>query len=208
MVALIRTRFPHVDDLELRRRYEVAAEAHWLAVATEEIAISEYRRRCIVEALEPWGGPDDELVDAYTAERNLVVERARPMPGAVETLRLLRSRGIRVGLLTNGPDEWQRRKLSVAGLDAELDAIATSGGLGAAKPEAAAYRGALDLLGTGASETAMVGDSLPNDVVGALEAGLAAAVWLPRAGESGAGLPAGALVARSLDDVPGLLGLG
>jgi FMN phosphatase YigB (HAD superfamily) len=51
----------------------------------------------------------------------------------------------------------------------------------------------------------MVGDSLENDVLGALDAGLAAVVWLP--GQRDGELPAGAHLAREIAEVPHLLGL-
>jgi putative hydrolase of the HAD superfamily len=110
-----------------------------------------------------------------------------------------------VGVLTNGPSEFQRRKLETSGLGPELDAIAISGELGVAKPDREAFERALALLGTSAEETAMVGDSLENDVAGALEAGFAATVWMP--GRRQGDLPAGAHLARELVEVPRLLGV-
>ena len=72
--------------------------------------------------------------------------------------------------------------------------------LGVAKPEPEAFEQALALLGTRAEETAMVGDSLENDVAGGLGAGLAAVVWMP--GRREGDLPAGAHLARELAEVP------
>ena len=51
----------------------------------------------------------------------------------------------------------------------------------------------------------MVGDSLANDVLGALGAGLAAVVWMP--GPRSGDLPPGAHLARELCEVPALLGI-
>jgi putative hydrolase of the HAD superfamily len=108
-------------------------------------------------------------------------------------------------VLTNGPSGFQRRKLEASGLGPELDAIAISGELGVAKPDPEAFERALELLGTKAEETAMVGDSLENDVLGALGAGLAEVVWMP--GRRQGDLPDGAHLARELVEVPRLLGL-
>ena len=51
----------------------------------------------------------------------------------------------------------------------------------------------------------MVGDSLENDVAGAIAAGLGAVVWMP--GRRSGDLPPGAHLARELTEVPRLLGL-
>jgi putative hydrolase of the HAD superfamily len=147
----------------------------------------------------------DELLDRYVAAKERIADEVQPFPEAVATLRALRGLGIRVGVLTNGPSGFQRRKLDVSGLGPELDAIAISGELGVAKPERAAFDKALALLDTRAEETAMVGDSLENDVLGAMNAGLAAAVWMP--GKRTGDLPPGAHLARELTEVPLLLGL-
>jgi putative hydrolase of the HAD superfamily len=127
-----------------------------------------------------------------------------PAAGAIETVRMLREHGIRVGVLTNGPSAFQRRKLETSGIGAEVDAVAVSGELGVAKPDERAFELALALLGTGAGETAMVGDSLENDVLGGMHAGLAPVVWMPGARDGTA--PHGALTAHALADVPALLG--
>ena len=165
-------------------------EGHYCELAAGRVDFLTFRRRRLADALSPWGEVSDEV---------------RPFPQAVAIVRALRRLGIRIGVLTNGPSGFQRRKLDVSGLGSELDAIAISGELGVAKPDPEAFAKALELLGTRAEETAMVGDSLENDVLGGLGAGLAGVVWMPgaRPGE----LPAGAHLARELVEVPRLLGL-
>ena len=59
-----------------------------------------------------------------------------------------------------------------------------SGDLGVAKPDAAAFHHALDLLGARPEDATMIGDSLERDVEGALAAGLRA-VWINRHGKPG-----------------------
>ncbi|MGZ8688189.1 MAG: HAD family hydrolase, partial [Gaiellaceae bacterium] len=103
------------------------------------------------------------------------------------------------------PSTFQRRKLETSGIGVEVDAVAVSGELGVAKPDERAFELALALLGTDAGETAMVGDSLENDVLGGMRAGLAPVVWMPGARDGTA--PRGALTAHALADVPGLLGV-
>jgi putative hydrolase of the HAD superfamily len=196
---------PGVDRAELRRRYLEVLEGHYGELAAGRIDFVTFRRRRLADALSPWGEVSEELLEQYVEAKSRIADEVRPFPQAVATVRALRGAGVRVGVLTNGPSGFQRRKLEVSGLGRELDAIAISEELGAAKPERQAFERALDLLGTRAEETAMVGDSLANDVAGGLAAGLAAVVWMPgrREGE----LPAGAHLARELAQVPALLGI-
>ena len=196
---------PGVERAELRRRYLDVLERHYAELAAGRIDFLTFRRRRLEDALSPWGEVSDELLERYVAAKSRIADELQPFPQAVATVRALRGAGIRVGVLTNGPSDFQRRKLEVSGLGPELDAIAISEELGAAKPEREAFERALALLGTRAEETAMVGDSLANDVAGGLAAGLAAVVWMP--GRRDGELPAGAHLARELAEVPALLGL-
>ena len=196
---------PGVERAELRRRYLDVLERHYAELAAGRIDFLTFRRRRLEDALSPWGEVSDELLERYVAAKSRIADELQPFPQAVATVRALRGAGIRVGVLTNGPSDFQRRKLEVSGLGPELDAIAISEELGAAKPEREAFERALALLETRAEETAMVGDSLANDVAGGLAAGLAAVVWMP--GRRDGELPAGAHLARELAEVPALLGL-
>jgi putative hydrolase of the HAD superfamily len=195
---------PHADADEVTRRYLAAETRVFREAADGKIDLVTYRQRCIVEALAPWTEPGDELLAAYLAERERISERIALFPDAVPTLRRLREQGVRIGVLTNGPTELQRPKLERLGINHEVDAVAISGEIGVAKPAPEAFRIVLDRLEADASRAAMVGDSLENDVHGALDAGLDTAVWIAgRADEA----PAGVLVAASLTAVPSLLAL-
>ena len=186
-------------------RYLDVLEEHYAPLAAGRIDFLTFRRNRLAAALEPWGDVSDELFERYVKEKERIADEMRPFPDAIATVRALRAQGIKVGVLTNGPSDFQRRKLEVSGLGAELDAIAISGELGVAKPEREAFELALALLGTTADETAMVGDSLENDVAGAIAAGFAAVVWMP--GKRSGDLPPGAHLAQEIAEVPRLLGL-
>lgn len=205
VVEAIAEHVPDVDATELRRRYLAVLEQHYAPLAAGRIDFITFRRNRLADALGPWGEVSDELFERYVREKERIADEMRPFPDSIATVRALQARGVKVGVLTNGPSAFQRRKLEVSGLGSELDAVAISGELGVAKPAREAFDRALALLGTKAHETAMVGDSLENDVLGAIEAGFAAVVWMPgrRRGEA----PPGAHVARALAEVPMLLGL-
>lgn len=198
-------RVPDLDLDAFEARYVELGEHHYEVMLREGHGYDEFRRRRLGEALKPWHELDDELFVEYLELHNEAIDGLTAFPDALGTIRSLRAQGIRVGVLTNGPSELQRRKLRASGLLDEFDAVAISGELGAHKPDRRAFELALELLGTRAEETAMVGDDLVNDVGGALAAGFGAVVWVERRpGE----LPDGAYLARQVAEVPQILGLG
>jgi 2-haloalkanoic acid dehalogenase type II len=204
VAARFAERYPGFDPDEfLSRSYEFA-DRHYELLLNGEIDYDTYRRDYVSHGLEPWGELDDELFAAYSEARTRSVDLIELFEDAVETIRALRVRGLKIGILTNGPSDLQRRKLRRIGIEQEVDAVAVSEEIGASKPDPQAYERAVAMLGLQPAEVAMVGDHVVNDVAGALAAGLAAAVWVERRpGE----LPEGAHLARELAEVPKLLGL-
>jgi putative hydrolase of the HAD superfamily len=106
----------------------------------------------------------------------------RIVPGAVALLEIVRQHA-RTAVVTNNTVLEQDEKLATFGLWPHVDALITSEECGAAKPDPAIFRSALDRLGVEAHEAVMVGDSWANDIVGAANIGMRA-VWLNRHGES------------------------
>ncbi len=82
----------------------------------------------------------------------------------------LRASGLHVGILSNGTT----RRVADLGLLLEVPSIALAG-----KPFGIAFRRALRMLGTTAATTAMVGDQLFTDVLGARWAGLTSILVSP-----------------------------
>jgi len=102
--------------------------------------------------------------------------QAKPYPGAVECLAACKAAGLKVALITNGRDEFQRSKVAGMGVTHYFDAIVTSGGFGAKKPHPSIFEACLQSLGVAASETAVVGDDLECDIEPAIALGMTA-VW-------------------------------
>ena len=73
------------------------------------------------------------------------------------------------GVLTNGVDAWQRRKLAHHALDERVDEILVSETVGAHKPDRAVFAAAADAVA--ADDHWMVGDSREADMEGARAAG-------------------------------------
>lgn len=93
----------------------------------------------------------------------------------IATLEALRRAGKKLGVITNGPIDWQSRKLRTLQLEKYFDDVVISDAVGVAKPDARIFRLALDRLGIDASESMYVGDHPQIDVAGAKAAGLAVA---------------------------------
>jgi putative hydrolase of the HAD superfamily len=100
-----------------------------------------------------------------------------PNDDTARVLSELRRRGFKLGVITNGGGNRQRRKLARLGLDRSFDAILVSGEEGVHKPDAEIFRRALARLGVAAHEAIFIGDHPVADVAGAHDAGLLA-VWM------------------------------
>jgi len=135
-----------------------------------------YRRGAWRGALEAVGH-DPAGADALS-ERYIESQRSgHPvLPGAIELVRRLAGE-VPLALVTNGPPDIQRLKIDQTGIGPYLSAIVTSGETGVGKPDPAAFRLAVDLVGVAADHAVMVGDSWERDVGGALATGMRA-VWI------------------------------
>ncbi len=102
------------------------------------------------------------------------------VPGAAKTLAKLKTNGLKVGLICNTgrtPGRSLRKLLSEFGIMSLLDVAMFSDETICRKPDARIFRQTLEALGTGPKDAVHVGDSLENDVRGALGAGMRA-VWV------------------------------
>ena len=148
-------------------------------------AAREIVRHAFADAGLNVAGLAHRIADDYRKRRAAVLA---PYPGAIETLRTFRSRGIRLALLTNGEARNQRSSVERHGLAAYFDCIVIEGEFGIGKPDERVFRHALREL-CGSPDTAwMVGDNLEVDIAPAVALGMHA-VWVD---EAGAGVPDGA----------------
>ncbi|WP_025770321.1 HAD family hydrolase [Thioalkalivibrio sp. HK1] len=101
--------------------------------------------------------------------------RLVPFDGVQETLAALKER-YRVGAITNGNADVRR-----VGIDHLLDFVITPVEAGAAKPDAAIFRCALDTVQVRAQEAVHVGDDPVCDIAGAAALGMKT-IWMNPAG--------------------------
>ena len=96
----------------------------------------------------------------------------RPLPGLHTLLQSCRARGMKIGIVTNGRDAFQRRKIAGLGIETTIDAIFTSGGFGVKKPDHRIFLACLAALGASPEAAIMVGDDFSADMQPALELGM------------------------------------
>jgi putative hydrolase of the HAD superfamily len=107
----------------------------------------------------------ESFIDAFIASI-----RFEPIAGAVETLASLRARGIDLAVVSNW-DVGLEEHLERLGAARLFSTIVTSAEAGAAKPDPAIFRVALDRLGVDPARAVHIGDE-PEDAEGAAAAGL------------------------------------
>ena len=99
---------------------------------------------------------------------------------AVATLKRLRSAGIRQGVVSNGSDDANARRLLEKGhLDPFFEIVLTSAAFGRRKPDPAIFRAALAQFGAAPHESVMVGDDYGADIAGARGIGMGT-IWVTR----------------------------
>ena len=149
------------------------------------------RREVVSIALSHLGIRDLDLAtriaDSYSVEKE---KAAFVLPGAINTLKHFRNRGILIALATNGGPEIQRRKIEKFGLASFLDFVLIEGEFGIGKPDERFFWHILNQLNTVPSEAWMVGDRLDQDIGGAQSLGIYA-IWVDWKGE---GLPASSTI--------------
>jgi putative hydrolase of the HAD superfamily len=178
--------WPPADAFVLAMR--AAEQAHWARVDREH-----------------WSGPPTDLVrDGFrrlgvaVEERELIATLdgyARAIagwssvfPDSRETLRLLRERGYRLGLLSNTwwAAEWHNADIAAHGLADLLDELVYTSDQPHSKPHASVFREISTRLGVEPEACVMIGDRQIDDVAGAKRAGMRG-IW--RRNDSG--FPAG-----------------
>jgi putative hydrolase of the HAD superfamily len=142
--------------------------AHHLEGSDRE-RLDDLRDRCAATMMEALGVAG---LDHATARRAMLAAlEFTPYPDALLGLAELRERGHRLVVVSNWDCsllDW----LGPTGLLELVDGVVTSAVVGAAKPDPAVFRRALDLAGVDGSGAVHVGDSLDNDVAGARAAGI------------------------------------
>jgi putative hydrolase of the HAD superfamily len=107
----------------------------------------------------------------------------RATPGSVETLVRLQENGYTLGILSNGQQKDQEIKAESIGVRILVEAVFTSEGLKAVKPDPVIFQKAAESLEKSPGEIIMIGDSIRSDITGAIESGMKPILYKPFAKE-------------------------
>jgi putative hydrolase of the HAD superfamily len=193
-----------------------AAVEHWIADprgyfrrhTAGDMSYHDQRRLRAQHLHATFGGPelDGAAWERWQAEYDGVLHASwRLNPGVVRTLDRVRRAGLETGIVTNGGTTLQRSKLDAVGLSGRFGVLVGVDTLGFGKPAPEVFHLACRRLGVAPAEAAYVGDELDVDARGARDAGLYG-IWLDRHGSGRT--PVDVAVARGLDEVPDLVGVG
>jgi putative hydrolase of the HAD superfamily len=174
-------------DLALRR---MALQQH--AMFKDEMVVDETTFVSKALALDAHGQPRpnrfhfrlvevlglrEELAEKLeSAFREHFLTHCKPPEDCIPTLQSLKSSGLKLAIITNGPVHWQMPKIQQCGFESFFDNILISEAEGISKPNPQIFERALLRCGVKASETIFVGDYPEYDIAGALAAGLTP-VW-------------------------------
>lgn len=198
-LALDAARWPQAE----RAAYKAAAERREKTGLVHDDDLLPVIAHAIIVALG--GGPEDcveraaaAIIDAWSRTENFGL-----YDDVLPCLDALRAAGVRMALLSNALGHSLEEAVAHFALDEYMDAAVSSAETGAVKPAPRMFSALFGLLRVAPGDAVMVGDSVEDDVQGAVACGCGA-ILLDRAGRA-----AGAPVPRieSLAELPAALGL-
>lgn len=203
-----------VDPIRRERHQEALARrlglpttaflAHWRATSLPSnlgrIGRTEDRFREVMARARVAHADPAELA---AAEHAFLRAQAQPVPGMAELLGALRSRGVRLGLLSNCSTSV-RSTLEATGMRDLFDVVALSYEIGLAKPDPRFFQRVADELSVESSASLYVADGVGGELEAAVGLGMGAvrAAWSNPAGTAPPSVP----VARSVDALARLIG--
>lgn len=179
-----------IDALALKKAYIAEAEGFWHRLTANELQtkLSQWRSTMWGNALRSVGLDDPHLAERSATNYNIYRKKYFALfPGALDLLRELKAKDVKLALLTNGVSETHREKIALLQIAEYFDAIFLADEVGMVKPDPLLFAHACTKLRTSPSESAMVGDRYERDISGALSAGLFT-IWMNVRNER---LPAG-----------------
>nr|WP_300147195.1 HAD family hydrolase [Propionicimonas sp.] len=156
-------------------RWQQLEARHFPAYLQGACSFAEQRRRRVRAFHPDLDALDDDGADAAFADYLVRYEAHwQAFPDAAAFVACALDSVGAVGVLTNGNEAQQRRKLERTGLAASGLRLFASPSLGHAKPSRQVYLAACERLGTRPPRTTMIGDDVDADVRAARGAGLSA----------------------------------
>lgn len=178
---------------------------------SHKINVTKWRAGLWLEALQKQGITDEPLSEALQAKYDEVRYGLFDFVEGVEAMvSELEGRGLEVAIITNGHHKVQRDKLEACNAYRIFHHIIVGGeevfGGRMEKPDPAIFLKACKYVGCKPSEAVHVGDSLGSDIGGAINAGLAASIWInPQGTPAPEGKPQPTYVAKLVTETPAII---
>lgn len=165
---------------EIAARYEAINRSYWLRLESGELTkeqVTVGRFRTLFEELGINQVKPEEINADYQQELGNVFFY---MDGAKELVTLLKEKGYRQYVVTNGVNATQASKMKRSGLDRIMDGVFVSEVMGYPKPMKEYFDACFAALSdVSREECILVGDSLTSDMRGAENAGITACWFNP-----------------------------
>ncbi len=136
---------------------------------TQQFLRADRFRKPLIDAGHPKAEAESEFLDVHYLERLSQMDQL--VDGAIELLTALRTRGYKIGVLSNGFNAVQNCKISISGLRPLIDMIVLSDDIGVPKPDRRIFDYATSQAKSIPDKCLMIGDNHDTDIAGAVEAG-------------------------------------
>ena len=154
--------------------YKPLNELMWELYRENKITKEDLRIRRFGDALIHFGITDVKIAQFIADEYVKISPRKTNLfPHAMDALEYL-SNKYKLHIITNGFAEIQSTKLKMSKIDIFFDEVITSEAIGVKKPHPLIFTHAMELAGTSAEESLMVGDNYEADIVGAINSNIPA----------------------------------
>lgn len=161
--------------------YKRINEQMWSEYRQGQLPKEELRVGRFLRALNKHGIDDYKTAEIYSQSYIALCPNLTLLfPNTIETLEELKSRGKKLHIITNGFSEVQHLKLKNSNLEGYFDVIICSDVIGINKPEPKIFHEALKQAGAKATTSAMIGDHLETDVLGAYQVGMQGILFDPK----------------------------
>ncbi|QDV51834.1 Putative HAD-hydrolase YfnB [Gimesia fumaroli] len=170
---------------QLKKQFGIINNNLFQQHLTGHYSIDEFRLKRYEQLLDQNDIPRDSRLSLSTEAAtftDLMNRKCVLFNDALDFLKHLKTKPVKIGLLTNGPADGQRTKLESLGISDFFDEIFISGETGYSKPDEIAFTHAMNVLEGRLSHSVMMGDSLEYDIAPAVSLGMQA-IWLNRSGK-------------------------
>jgi HAD superfamily hydrolase (TIGR01549 family) len=164
-----------MDSQQFWKIYELHEPVLWRKFLDKEISKKEYRIHRYADPLRGmYAFPDTLAYELNKVYMDYANQNIDLFEDVIPVIKILKEKGITPVILTSGPSDGQRDKVSALSLTEHIKHIYISEEIGASKPSPEAFEAVLRDLHLHPDEVLMVGDSVEDDIEGAKKAGLRA----------------------------------